>query len=289
MSRRFKIYSRLRKRRHFRIHRKEPIFNPSLDRRLEKIFEEIGVPEKAPFVPDPFQEEAISALESEDCLVVAPTGSGKTWIAQEAIKKALERGEQIWYASPLKALSNSKYDEFSQYFGHELVGILTGDRKENPEAPLIVGTTEILRNQLYDAMERGMDIPIHLAILDEAHYISDPERGVVWEEVLIYLPPRIRLLLLSATIRNAEEIASWLSSIRGTPCRIVESRARPVPIFPIFLFPEGRLIPLTGRKGGLSKEVEKAMERRRISWRRRPDFPLVVEYLRHWNLLKVKG
>ena len=136
-------------------------------------------------------------------LVTAPTGAGKTYIAVEAIDKVFHRGGKSWYASPLKALSNAKYQEFREIFGRENVGILTGDRKENPLAPVIVGTTEILRNQLYDIMHRGEDIDMDLVVLDEAHYLGDADRGVVWEEVLIYLPPRVRLLLLSATILNA--------------------------------------------------------------------------------------
>ena len=154
-------------------------------------------------MPDPFQIEALRAIEASDVLVTAPTGAGKTYIAVEAIDKVFHRGGKSWYASPLKALSNAKYQEFREIFGPENVGILTGDRKENPHAPVIVGTTEILRNQLYDIMHRGEDIDIDLVVLDEAHYLGDADRGVVWEEVLIYLPPRVRLLLLSATILNA--------------------------------------------------------------------------------------
>ena len=103
----------------------------------------IGVPEPQPFTPDPFQIEALEAIEHEDVLVTAPTGSGKTWIASEEIRRLLAQGKRAWYTTPLKALTNSKYIEFSDRFGGENVGILTGDRKENTDAPLIVGTTEI--------------------------------------------------------------------------------------------------------------------------------------------------
>ncbi len=171
--------------------------------------------------PRPFQLESLEAVRQSDCLVTAPTGSGKTWIAEEAIEDVFRRGGRAWYASPLKALTNAKWVEFGQRFGADRVGILTGDTKENPDAPIIVGTTEILRNQLYDAMHQGKDLPCDLVILDEAHYLGDPDRGVVWEEIMIYLPARINLLLLSATIGNAEEIASWLSSLREKPCRVV--------------------------------------------------------------------
>jgi ATP-dependent RNA helicase HelY len=173
---------------------------------LRPLLEQIGVPETAPFVPDPFQQEAVTALGSRDVLVTAPTGAGKTWIALKAMEQELRLGQRSWYASPLKALSNAKYLEFSQEFGEEKVGILTGDRKEKANAPIVVGTTEILRNQLYDAMYRGEDIPVNLVVLDEAHYLGDQDRGVVWEEVMIYLPRRVRLLLLLARMATGGSV-----------------------------------------------------------------------------------
>ena len=124
----------------------------SQSRQLGKLLEGIGTPHAVPFKPDPFQLEALAALEFEDVLVTAPTGSGKTWIAREAIRRLIENGRRAWYTSPLKALTNSKYQEFSDEFGPERVGILTGDRKENSDAPLIIGTTEIYRNQLFDSL-----------------------------------------------------------------------------------------------------------------------------------------
>ena len=202
------------------------------------------MPEERPFSPDPFQLEAIEAIEKGDCLVTAPTGSGKTWIADQAIPRIREKGGRSWYASPLKALSNSKYHEFSEIFGQEQVGILTGDRKENPDASVIVGTTEILRNQLYDAMHHGEALDTDFVILDEAHFLGDEDRGVVWEETMIYLPSRIPLLLLSATIGNAGQIAEWLTSIRSKDCTVIEETNRPVPLFPMFLHPSGTLLPL---------------------------------------------
>ncbi|MFH1490554.1 MAG: DEAD/DEAH box helicase, partial [Pseudomonadota bacterium] len=229
--------------------KKETFENPRLDPQLKHLFQKIGIPEPAPFKPDPFQVEALEKLEKADVLVSAPTGAGKTWIAVEAISKAISRGQTVWYASPLKALSNSIYLEFIKTFGTEKCGILTGDRKENPSAPIIVGTTEILRNQLYDAMHQGADIQADLVVLDEAHYLGDPDRGVVWEEVLIYLPPRVTLLLLSATISNAEELCAWFSENRGTPARVVRAYERPVPLEMLFLFPDGFISPLSGKKG----------------------------------------
>ncbi|MEW6351176.1 MAG: DEAD/DEAH box helicase [Thermodesulfobacteriota bacterium] len=220
---------------------------PPIERRIHRearlLLREIGRPELIPFTPDPFQTEALQRVMEEDLVVSAPTGSGKTWIALEATKRLLSQRSRIWYATPLKALSNAKYQEFGEALGLENVGILTGDRKENADAPVIVGTTEILRNQLYDAMEVGTQLQTDLVILDEAHYLGDPDRGVVWEEVLIYLPGRVRLLLLSATISNAYALASWLKTIRGVPCGVVLSDERPVPLHVLFLAPDGQLTP----------------------------------------------
>jgi superfamily II RNA helicase len=268
-------------------------FTPGADASLKKIFAAIGVPEDRPFTPDQFQIDALEIVRHADCLVTAPTGSGKTWIAERAIASFLEQRGSAWYACPLKALSNAKYAEFSRVFGAEQVGILTGDRKENPAAPIIVGTTEILRNQLYDAMHRGESLHTDFVVLDEAHFLGDPERGVVWEEVMIYLPSRIPLLMLSATIGNAPHIADWLSSTRGRPCVVVEEFRRPVPLFPLFLHPTGLLLPLTGssRHGRTSRIHKKVAEfvqqhRSRLMHRRSlPPFGSILEVLRRYNLL----
>jgi ATP-dependent RNA helicase HelY len=222
----------------------EAAIRPSADPGLKKVFAAIGTPEKVPFTPDPFQLEALAALEKSDCLVCVPTGAGKTWIAEQAMARIHSTGGKSWYASPLKALSNAKHAEFGRIFGPDQVGILTGDRKENTEAPIIVGTTEILRNQLYDAMYRGETFAADIVVLDEAHFLGDPDRGVVWEEVMIYLPQRIALLLLSATIGNAFQIAQWLQTIRGKPCAVIQTSKRPVPLYPLFFDPTGRLLPL---------------------------------------------
>lgn len=234
----------------------------------------IGTPPPRPFEPDPFQLEALAALEFEDVLVTAPTGSGKTWIAREEIRRLLETGRRAWYTSPLKALTNSKYIEFSEEFGPERVGILTGDRKENPGAPLIVGTTEIYRNQLFDSLRGGSEVLADLVVLDEAHYLADEERGHVWEEAIILTPPRIRLLLLSATIGNAEEFSGWIEEVRGVRCGVVRRPgARPVPLRAAFLLPDRRLLPLLSEAGRLNPEIarlgEREREERERSWRGR--------------------
>ena len=255
---------------------------------LKSVFARIGRPDDAPFVPDPFQSEALRAIQEADCLVVAPTGSGKTWIAQEAIRSFFNRGGRCWYASPLKALSNAKWVEFRHVFGDGEVGILTGDTKENADAPIIVGTTEILRNQLYDVMHRGENMDCDLVILDEAHFLGDPDRGVVWEEILIYLPVRINVLLLSATIGNAAEIAGWLRSIRGKACTVIREEKRPVPLYPLFLHPSGRVMPYLEKNriyGRIAQFQEDKAQNRQRRGGAPPHFGDIIRVLDRFRLL----
>ncbi|MCD9188510.1 MAG: DEAD/DEAH box helicase [Pyrinomonadaceae bacterium] len=234
---------------------------------VEKLLSGIGTPEITPFKPDDFQLEALAAIETEDVLVTAPTGSGKTWIAREEIRRLLEQGKRAWYTTPLKALTNSKYTEFSQEFGAENVGILTGDRKENWDAPLIVGTTEIYRNQLFDALRSGEQVKTDFVILDEAHYLADDERGHVWEEAIILSPPRIRLLLLSATIGNAEEFARWIEDVRGSKVRIIDrAGSRPVELRAAYLSESLQLYPLFDSNGNFNRSVEQFSQRKRDNY-----------------------
>ncbi len=227
----------------------------------------IGIPKPTPFVPDAFQLEALEAIETEDVLVTAPTGSGKTWIASEEIRRLLEQGKRAWYTTPLKALTNSKYIEFSQRFGPENVGILTGDRKENTDARLIVGTTEIYRNQLFDALRNGEQVRTDFVILDEAHYLADEERGHVWEEAIILTPSRIRLLLLSATVGRAEEFARWIEEVRGSRVRVINrAGSRPVELRAAYLSSNLQLFPLFDEDGNYNSEIDQFASRR-------PGFP----------------
>jgi superfamily II RNA helicase len=246
--------------------------NLAQSKSVERLLQDIGTPEPKPLVPDDFQIEALKAVETEDVLVTAPTGSGKTWIAREEIRRLLEQGKRAWYTTPLKALTNSKYQEFGAEFGTENVGILTGDRKINADAPLIVGTTEIYRNQLFDALRSGEQVNTDFVILDEAHYLADEERGHVWEEAIILSPPRIRLLLLSATIGNADEFAAWIGEVRGTNVRVINrAGTRPVELRAAFLSPNSQLFPLFDESGvKMNRQIEQfAQEENRFERRRR--------------------
>lgn len=218
----------------------------------EKFLSGLGVPEKTDFVADDFQQEAIANLKAGiDTLVVAPTGSGKTFIAVQAIRNLLESGHHSIYTTPLKALSNTKYTEFQHTFGPKYsVGLLTGDRKIEGDSDVVIATTEIYRNDLYRGSGR-----YSLVILDEVHYIADPQRGAVWEESIILTPSSSTLLMLSASISNAQEIAAWIEEVRNKECRIVMKTVRPVELRFGFMHPRFGVIPLSDEKGHLSPEV----------------------------------
>ena len=185
----------------------------------------LGEPAALPLIPDPFQQAAVTASLDSDVVVVAPSGSGKTWIAERAISRALANGQTVCYTTPLKALSNQKFRRFRTIFGYHSVGLLTGERRENTRAPVVVATTEILRNQLY-----GQGPFPELIILDEAHYLADPDRGSAWEEVMVLTPPTSLLLLLSATISNADVLATWMAGIRPRRPELITTELRPVPL-----------------------------------------------------------
>ena len=175
---------------------------------------------------DSFQIDAIESLyENLNVLVTAPTGAGKTIIAERGIEEYLDKGNRVIYTTPIKALSNQKYHDFLNS-GFD-TGLLTGDRNENPDAGLIIATTEILRNMIFTNDERINDIG--LVVLDEVHYLADKERGSTWEEIIIHLPKDIKLLCLSATIGNENEFLNWIVSQRG-PTDLIQSKIRPVPL-----------------------------------------------------------
>ena len=175
---------------------------------------------------DSFQIDAIESLyENLNVLVTAPTGAGKTIIAERGIEEYLDKGNRVIYTTPIKALSNQKYHDFMSS-GFD-TGLLTGDRNENPDAGLIIATTEILRNMIFTNDVRINDIG--LVVLDEVHYLADKERGSTWEEIIIHLPKDIKLLCLSATIGNENEFLNWIVSQRG-PTDLIQSKIRPVPL-----------------------------------------------------------
>ena len=161
-------------------------------------------------------------------LVAAPTGAGKTVVGEFAADRALRSGGKCFYTTPIKALSNQKYTELSARYGAAQVGLLTGDTARNGDAPIVVMTTEVLRNMLYAGSPalRGLS---HV-VMDEVHYLADRFRGGVWEEVILALPEPVRLVSLSATVSNAEEFGEWLETVRGDTAVIVEEH-RPVPLW----------------------------------------------------------
>ncbi len=177
---------------------------------------------------DRFQRQAIEAIEAgKSVLVSAPTGAGKTAIAEYAIDQALARGERVVYTAPVKALSNQKFRDFSAKYP-DWVGLLTGDVSLNPDSPLVIMTTEIYRNQLFEDPERLASTS--WVVFDEVHYLDDPERGTVWEEAMMFSPPQIRFLALSATAPNIEELAEWVKTILGRPIEVIIEAHRPVPL-----------------------------------------------------------
>ncbi len=178
---------------------------------------------------DRFQEQSIQFIEQKKSLIIsAPTGSGKTLIAEYAINKALKEGKEVLYTAPIKALSNQKFRDFGQLFGRDKVGIMTGDVSFNSEAPILIMTTEIFRNAIFEDPKR-FDNVMYL-ILDEVHYLDDIERGSVWEESIIFAPTHIRVLCLSATVPNVMEIAQWIGKIRSEVIEVVQEDKRPVPL-----------------------------------------------------------
>lgn len=213
------------------------------------------------FPPDPFQERAIEALgRGRSVLVAAPTGAGKTVVGEFACHDALRRGGKTFYTTPIKALSNQKYRDLVTRYGEGRVGLLTGDRSINGDAPVVVMTTEVLRNMIYEASRtlRGL----RYVVLDEVHYLADRSRGAVWEEVIVQLPASVQLVSLSATVSNAEGFGQWLDEVRSTGpagdgqgCELVLEESRPVPLRHHY-FVNDRIYDTfrAGRKGGASQE-----------------------------------
>lgn len=218
------------------------------------------------FVLDKFQEDAIHLVEKNKSVVVsAATGTGKTLIADYVINKAIKTEKRAVYTAPIKALSNQKYRDFVQEYGEDKIGIMTGDVTINEHAPILIMTTEIYRNMLLDQQI----IPnLNYVIFDEIHYMTDPERGTVWEESIIFSPPHVRFLCLSATIPNARQFADWIQKIKKHKVAVVSYNKRAVPL-KHFLFDNEEGVILA-EKLKMIAEMEKAGRRSSRRRRKRP-------------------
>jgi superfamily II RNA helicase len=204
-----------------------------------------------PFPLDDFQIQAIRAIEAGQSVIVsAPTGAGKTLVAEFAIHAALAAGRRLAYTTPLKALSNQKFADFTRAFGADTVGILTGDVKVNPHAPILVMTTEILRNALYGS---GLD-RLRYIVLDECHYMGDEGRGTVWEEIIVSAPADVVLVGLSATVANVKEIADWISIVHR-PIAPIYHPHRPVPLAYVIADLAGEIHELAAVRGGRAQVI----------------------------------
>jgi len=243
----------------------------------------------------PFQQRAIDALRAgHDVLVAAPTGAGKTLVAEVAIETAVERGRRVVYTAPIKALSNQKYRDFRDERGID-VGLCTGDVTIDPDAQVLVMTTEILRNAIFENPRWLHDVDF--VVFDEVHYLDERDRGMVWEESLIFTPPEIRFVCLSATIANMDELGAWIAEIRGRDIEIVESRERPVPLDHRLWAPRVGLFPASQRQALRKKLVarerkrrggprgRRGRDRRRRGPREAPDISPLLDELQEHDLL----
>jgi len=225
----------------------------------------------------PFQQRAIDAIDAgKSVIVAAPTGAGKTLVADYAIEHAFAEGKTIIYTAPIKALSNQKFRDFRAEHG-DSVGIMTGDVTIHPEAPLLIMTTEVFRNTIFENPERLN--PVSFVIFDEVHYLDDEERGTVWEESILYAPLHIRIIALSATIPNIEQLASWIRRVRKCEMEVVVESKRPVPLHHYLYLRDAGPKELRQLKGVLTKPPS----RRRFREQGQPAHP--IEFVRREGLL----
>ena len=221
---------------------------------------------------DNFQVQAFKHIDTDESVIIsAPTGAGKTLMVDYAIEHVFKSFKRLIYTSPIKALSNQKFRDFSKEYGRNNVGILTGDVSINRDASILIMTTEVLRNILY--VDQGEISNVGYVVFDEIHYINDPERGVVWEESLILLPPEIPIIMLSATIPNAEDIKEWMEAIKNKPFNLIKHFVRPVPLQPYYY--NGKLHKYTGEVSVNRKEVlalkKKRKNQRAVKKGRKPE------------------
>ncbi|MTI79285.1 MAG: DEAD/DEAH box helicase [Firmicutes bacterium] len=209
-----------------------------------------------PIELDKFQVKAIEAvLNGNNVLVAAPTGTGKTLIAEKLAEKVMGEGKGLVYTSPLKALSNQKYADFKKMFGDEKVGLVTGDITINGDAPLTVMTTEIFRNKCFEDIE-DLENTAYV-VFDEIHYLDDPHRGTAWEEAILFAPDQVKILGLSATVPNVREMATWIGEVRQCEVLVVEEFKRAVPLEIQWIDPENDLLSKTQAKRQVRKLVDK--------------------------------
>ena len=233
-----------------------------------------------PFELDEFQKDACSCIDNGESVVVcAPTGAGKTVIAQHAIHRALEQGLRVFYTTPLKALSNQKYYDFGEKYGSDKVGLLTGDTSINRNAQIVVMTTEVFRNMLYGtnfgAVADNMK-DVRYVVLDEVHYMNDEQRGTVWEESIIYCPTNVQIIALSATVANAQELTDWINTVHSKT-ELVDTDFRPVPLR-FFYFDSSqpnKLLPLLTPSGQLNKKIKPEKRDFHRGKRKSPKSPVV--------------
>ena len=244
---------------------------------------------------DEFQITACQAVEGgKGVLVAAPTGAGKTVVGEFAAFSAIAQGKKCFYTTPIKALSNQKFQEFVERFGEDRVGLLTGDTNINSEADVLVMTTEVLRNMLYANSSTLKNLGS--VVMDEVHYLADKSRGAVWEEVLIHLMESVQVISLSATVSNAEEFGEWLGEVRGAT-EVIVSEVRPIPLYQHVLI-GNRLIDLFNEPGRINPEIlgleREALRKVKAPRGRRDRFgeddnrlsrPEIIEKLQRENLL----
>lgn len=245
-----------------------------------------------PFELDDFQKDACRCItDGKSVVVCAPTGAGKTVIAQHAIHCALEQGKKVFYTTPLKALSNQKYNDFSEKYGIDKVGLLTGDTSINRGAQIVVMTTEVFRNMLYGTNFGSVTDnlkDVKYVILDEVHYMNDEQRGTVWEEIIIYCPTNVQIVALSATVANADKLTEWINTVHSRT-ELINTDFRPVPLR-FYYFDSSQpntLLPLLTPNGTLNKKIkpEKKEFKRGKAVQKRNTVKDVVRNLHEKNML----
>ena len=214
-----------------------------------------------PFELDDFQKEACECINNKKSVVVcAPTGAGKTVIAQHAIHSALKEGKKVFYTTPLKALSNQKFNDFCEKYGADKVGLLTGDTSHNRAGQIVVMTTEVFRNMLYGTNFGSITDnlkDVGYVILDEVHYMNDEQRGTVWEESIIYCPTNVQIIALSATVANADKLTEWINTVHSKT-ELINTNFRPVPLR-FYYFDSSQphtVLPLLTPNGTLNKKIK---------------------------------